>query len=56
MSATQRILGHAALAAGFFFVLQRYVNGADVQTSAVWGILAACAAAALAYSQSRRGR
>jgi hypothetical protein len=56
MSATPRIVGHAVVAAGFFFSLQRFVNGADVQTSVVWAIIAAIAAAALAYSQSRRGR
>lgn len=56
MPAVTRIIGHAVLAGTFFFVLQRFVNGADVRTSSIWAIIAAVAAAALAYSQSRRGR
>lgn len=50
-----RIVGHVVLAGTFFFVLQRYVNQADIETSAIWGIVAAFAAGTLAFMQSRRG-
>jgi hypothetical protein len=56
MPAMSRIVGHALLAATFFFCLQRFVNGAELQTSLTWAAIAAIAAAALAYSQISRGR
>ena len=56
MAALPKLAGHAVLAGGFFFVLQRFVNGADLQTSGLWAGVAAVAAAGLAYSQLGRGR
>ena len=56
MSDAQKIVGHAALAATFFFCFQRFVMGADLQVSIIWSVAAALGAGYLAYSQSRRGR
>ncbi len=56
MSDVAKIAGHAALAGVFFFVLQRFVNSADLETSLMWAGMAAAGAATLAYLQSRRGR
>ncbi len=56
MPDVMKIVGHALLAGVFFFGFQRFVMAADLQTSAMWAIFAAIGAAALAYSQSRRGR
>lgn len=56
MAEMPKIAGHAILAGAFFFVLQRFVNGADLQTSLLWASVAAVAAAGLAYSQRGRGR
>ncbi len=56
MSDTLKIAGHTVLAGGFFFVLQHFVNGADLQTAVMWAVCAAFAAGTLAFLQSRRGR
>ena len=49
-----RMLMHAVAAAVIFFVFQRYGMAASVETSALWAAVGAVAAAALAWSQSRR--
>jgi len=50
-----RILLHALAAAAIFFAFQRYALGATLETSALWAAVGAVAAAALAWSQHRRG-
>jgi hypothetical protein len=50
----QRILFHAASAAAFFFVLQRYILQESFATSALWAVAFAVAAAGFAWSQQRR--
>jgi hypothetical protein len=48
------ILLHAALAAAFVFLLQRYALSATVETSLLWAVVFGGCAAGLAYSQSKR--
>jgi hypothetical protein len=50
-----RMLMHAVAAAAIFFTFQRYGMGATLETSALWAAVGAVAAAALAWSQHRRG-
>jgi hypothetical protein len=50
------MLLHALAAAAIFFVFQRYGLGATLETSTLWAVVGAVAAAALAWSQHRRGR
>ena len=45
---------HAALAACFIFLLQRYALNASLETSLVWAVTLGACAAGLAYSQSNR--
>ncbi len=45
---------HAALAAVAFFALNRFVLAQPLETSLLWGAIAAPFAAYLAYTQSRR--
>ena len=49
-----RMCFHAALAAIVFFSLNRFALDQTVQTSLVWGAVAAPFAAYLAYIQSRQ--
>lgn len=46
---------HALAAAAFFFVLQYVAMRASLETSLAWSGFMAVAAAAIAYTQSRRG-
>ena len=48
------ILLHAAAAASFIFLLQRYALSASLETSLLWAIVFGGCAAGLAYSQSNR--
>jgi hypothetical protein len=48
------ILLHAALAAAFVFLLQRYALSATLQTSLLWAVVFGGCAAGLAYTQSKR--
>jgi hypothetical protein len=48
------ILLHAALAATFVFLLQRYALSATLETSLLWAVVFGGCAAGLAYSQSKR--
>ena len=48
------IAGHAIVAAVFFFVLQRFVMAASLETSLVWAIAGAGGAAFLAWHQASR--
>lgn len=43
---------NAVLAGAFFFVLQRYGMQASVETSAMWAVFCAAAAAMLSWKQS----
>ena len=52
--AAGRIAMHAGAAGVFFFVLQRFGLNQSVETSLMWGVGLAIAAAGLAWSQSRR--
>lgn len=45
---------HAAIAGVFFFVLQRYGNGASIEMSLAWAGFFAAAAALLAWKQTAR--
>ena len=45
---------HAVLAAVVFFLLNHFALAQSLDTSLMWGVLAAPFAAYLAYSQSRR--
>jgi hypothetical protein len=45
---------HAALAAAFMFLLQRFVMNATQETSLLWALTFAVCAAGLAYKQSNR--
>ena len=45
---------HAALAAAFMFLLQRFVMNATQETSLLWALAFAVCAAGLAYKQSNR--
>jgi hypothetical protein len=48
------ILLHAAMAAAFIFLLQRYALSATLETSLLWAVVFGGCAAGLAYSQSKR--
>jgi len=45
---------HAALAAAFMFLLQRYALSASLESSLIWAIAFGGCAAGLAYMQSQR--
>jgi hypothetical protein len=45
---------HAAAAAGFIFLLQRYALNATLESSLLWALTLGVCAAGLAYSQSNR--
>jgi hypothetical protein len=45
---------HAAAAAGFIFLLQRYALGASLDSSLLWALTFGGCAAGLAYMQSNR--
>jgi hypothetical protein len=45
---------NAAGAAAFFFVLQRFVMKAEIETSLVWALAGAAGAAWLAWHQAKR--
>lgn len=45
---------HSALAAAFFFSLQRWALNQSLETSLVWAVVAAVGAAWLAWSQQNR--
>jgi hypothetical protein len=45
---------HAAAAATFMFLLQRYALSASLESSLLWSLTFGVCAAALAYSQSNR--
>ena len=45
---------HAALAAAFMFLLQRFVMYATQETSLLWALAFAVCAAGLAYKQANR--
>jgi hypothetical protein len=45
---------HAAAAAAFIFLLQRYALSASLETSLLWALTLGGCAAGLAYSQSNR--
>jgi hypothetical protein len=55
LDASAKIIGHALLAAAFFFCLQRFVLGESSDTSVIWAIAGGCGAALLAWLQHRRG-
>jgi hypothetical protein len=48
------ILLHAAAAAAFIFLLQRYALSATLESSVLWAVVFAGCAAGLAYSQTNR--
>ena len=48
------ILLHAAAAAAFIFLLQRFAMGATLETSLVWALGFAGCAAGLAFMQTNR--
>jgi hypothetical protein len=48
------ILLHAAAAAAFIFLLQRYALSATLESALLWAIVFAGCAAGLAYSQTNR--
>ena len=50
-----RMLMHAVAAAVIFFAFQHYALGATLETSALWAAVGGIGAAALAWSQRRRG-
>ena len=45
---------HAAIAAAFFFLLQRYTLSASFESSLLWAVTFGGCAAGLAYMQSNR--
>jgi hypothetical protein len=45
---------HAAIAAAFMFLLQRFVMNATQETSLLWALAFAVCAAGLAYKQANR--
>jgi hypothetical protein len=45
---------HAAAAAAFIFLLQRYALNATLESSLLWALTLGACAAGLAYSQSNR--
>ena len=48
------VLLHAAIAAAFIFLLQRYALSASLESSLLWALTFGGCAAGLAYSQSKR--
>jgi hypothetical protein len=48
------IASHAAAAAVFIFLLQRYALNATLESSLLWALTLGVCAAGLAYSQSNR--
>ena len=48
------VLLHAALAAAFIFLLQRYALSASLESSLLWALTFGGCAAGLAYSQINR--
>ena len=54
MKAWRTIALHAAIAAGFMFLLQRYGLSATLESSLLWAIVFGGCAAGLAYSQANR--
>jgi hypothetical protein len=48
------IASHAAAAAAFIFLLQRYALNATLESSLLWALTLGVCAAGLAYSQSNR--
>ena len=48
------VLKHAAAAAVFFFVLQRFAMKETLEVSLLWAAFCAAAAALLAWQQARR--
>jgi hypothetical protein len=49
------MLMHALAAAAIFFAFQRYGLGATLETGILWAVVGAAGAAALTWSQHRRG-
>ena len=45
---------HAAVAAAFMFLLQRFIMNASQETSLLWALAFAVCAAGLAYKQANR--
>lgn len=45
---------HAAVAAGFIFLIQRFTLDASLETSLLWALTFAVCAAGLAYKQANR--
>jgi len=54
MKSWRYIALHAAAAAAFIFLLQRYVLHASLETSLLWAVTFGGCAAGLAYMQSNR--
>jgi len=54
MKSWHYIVLHAAAAAAFIFLLQRYILNASLDTSLLWALAFGGCAAALAYRQSNR--
>jgi len=52
MGRATTIVGHAALAAMFFFLLEYFGMGASVETSIGWALFFAAAAGLLAWKQT----
>ncbi len=56
MAPVMMMVVHCVAAAALFFLFQRYALGASVETSGLWAIAGGIGAAALAWSQNRRGQ
>jgi len=54
MKTWQLMILHAAAAATFIFLLQRYALSAPLESSLLWALTFGGCAAGLAYSQSKR--
>jgi hypothetical protein len=54
MNTRRYIVLHAAAAAAFIFLLQRYALSASVESSLLWALIFGGCAAGLAYMQSNR--
>jgi len=54
MNSRRYIVLHAAAAAAFSFLLQRYALSASVESSLLWALIFGGCAAGLAYMQSNR--
>ena len=54
MTNWRNVILHAAVAAGFMFLLQRYGLSASLESSLLWAIVFGGCAAGLAYSQAKR--